>query len=112
MHDLLVPCVTSACAHPTLAGWFATKIFHPNIFSAGEICVNTLKMDWKPLYGIGHIVVTIKCLLSYPNPDSAPDEEADKPHENYESYFERAKLITSVQATPKARSVEQSLFNS
>ncbi|KAF8262656.1 ubiquitin-conjugating enzyme/RWD-like protein [Lactarius quietus] len=81
---------------------FITKIFHPNVSSAGEICVNTLKKDWKSSYGIGHILVTIKCLLIYPNPDSALDEEAGKLlQENYESYCERAKLITSVHATPK-----------
>ncbi|KAH9178038.1 ubiquitin-conjugating enzyme/RWD-like protein [Lactarius sanguifluus] len=81
---------------------FITKIFHPNVSSAGEICVNTLKKDWKSSYGIGHILVTIKCLLIYPNPDSALDEEAGKLlQENYESYCDRAKLITSVHATPK-----------
>jgi len=87
-----------------LAGWFATKIFHPNVSSTGEICVNTLKKDWKSSYGIAHILVTVKCLLIYPNPDSALDEEAGKLlQENYESYCERAKLITSVHATPKVR---------
>ncbi|KAI9432182.1 ubiquitin-conjugating enzyme/RWD-like protein [Lactarius indigo] len=81
---------------------FITKIFHPNVSGAGEICVNTLKKDWKSSYGIGHILVTIKCLLIYPNPDSALDEEAGKLlQENYESYCERARLITSVHATPK-----------
>ena len=85
-----------------VSGRFITKIFHPNVSSAGEICVNTLKKDWKSSYGIGHILVTIKCLLIYPNPDSALDEEAGKLlQENYESYCERAKLITSVHATPK-----------
>ncbi|KZT25002.1 hypothetical protein NEOLEDRAFT_1093400 [Neolentinus lepideus HHB14362 ss-1] len=79
-----------------------TKIFHPNVSGAGEICVNTLKKDWKSSYGIGHILVTVKCLLIYPNPESALDEEAGKLLlENYESYCERAKLITSVHATPK-----------
>lgn len=68
--------------------------------------MNTLKKDWKSSYGVGHILVTIKCLLIYPNPDSALDEEAGKLlQENYESYCERAKLITSVHATPKVRPV-------
>ena len=112
MYDLLVTRLTFSCADLTMTGWFATKIFHPNVSSAGEICVNTLKKDWKASYGIGHILVTIKCLLIYPNPDSALDEEAGKLlQENYESYCERAKLITSVHATPKARSVESSLFD-
>ncbi|KAF9451011.1 hypothetical protein P691DRAFT_415787 [Macrolepiota fuliginosa MF-IS2] len=87
--------------------WFATKIFHPNVSGAGEICVNTLKKDWKSTYGIGHILVTVKCLLIYPNPESALDEEAGKLLlEDYESYCSRAKLITSVHATPRAKPIE------
>ncbi|KAG6902653.1 hypothetical protein C0995_013778, partial [Termitomyces sp. Mi166 len=86
--------------------WFATKIFHPNVSNIGEICVNTLKKDWKPTYGIEHILVTVKCLLIYPNPESALDEEAGKLLlENYQSYCDRAKLITSVHATPRKRPV-------
>jgi ubiquitin-conjugating enzyme E2 S len=98
------------CFQPRLIvseGWFATKIFHPNVSSAGEICVNTLKKDWKSTYGIEHILVTVKCLLIYPNPESALDEEAGKLLlENYSSYCDRAKLITSVHATPRTRPVE------
>ncbi|THG96839.1 hypothetical protein EW145_g7709 [Phellinidium pouzarii] len=86
---------------------FATKIFHPNVSSSGEICVNTLKKDWQPSFGIGHILVTVKCLLIYPNPESALDEEAGKTLlEDYESYCEHARLITSVHATPKTRPPE------
>lgn len=33
-------------------GYFVTKIFHPNVSSAGEICVNVLKKDWSPDVGI------------------------------------------------------------
>ena len=73
----------------------------------GEICVNTLKKDWKSTYGIGHILVTVKCLLIYPNPESALDEEAGKLLlENYSSYCDRAKLITSVHATPRVKPTE------
>ena len=85
-------------------GWFATKIFHPNVSSAGEICVNTLKKDWQSSFGIAHILVTVKCLLIYPNPESALNEEAGKLLlENYNSYCSRARLITSVHATPAVR---------
>lgn len=87
--------------------WLATKIFHPNVSTTGEICVNTLKKDWKSTYGIGHILVTVKCLLIYPNPESALDEEAGKLLlENYDDYCSRAKLITSVHATPRTRPAE------
>lgn len=87
--------------------WFSTKLFHPNVGPGGEICVSTLKKDWKSTYGIAHILVTVKCLLIYPNPESALDEEAGKMlMEDYDSYCSRARLITSVHATPKTRPVE------
>lgn len=40
-------------------GYFMTKIFHPNVSDKGEICVNTLKKDWKPELGIRHVLLVI-----------------------------------------------------
>lgn len=37
--------------------FFLTKIFHPNVALNGEICVNTLKKDWKSDLGIKHILL-------------------------------------------------------
>jgi ubiquitin-conjugating enzyme E2 S len=89
---------------PTL-GRMLTKIFHPNVSSAGEICVNTLKKDWQPSFGIVHILTTVKCLLIYPNAESALDEEAGKMLlESYEDFCARARLITGVHA--RGRPVE------
>jgi len=42
-------------------GFFLTKIFHPNVAKNGEICVNTLKKDWKSDYGVKHILLV--CLF-------------------------------------------------
>ncbi|KAF8512798.1 ubiquitin-conjugating enzyme/RWD-like protein, partial [Gautieria morchelliformis] len=86
---------------------FTTKLFHPNVSASGEICVNTLKKDWQPSFGISHILVTIKCLLIYPNPESALDEEAGKLLlEDYSAFEKRARLICEVHAQPKVRPVE------
>eukprot|EP00027_Filamoeba_sp_ATCC50430_P011406 CAMPEP_0168563966 /NCGR_PEP_ID=MMETSP0413-20121227/12968_1 /TAXON_ID=136452 /ORGANISM="Filamoeba nolandi, Strain NC-AS-23-1" /LENGTH=213 /DNA_ID=CAMNT_0008595555 /DNA_START=35 /DNA_END=676 /DNA_ORIENTATION=- len=83
-------------------GYFVTKIFHPNVSAKGEICVNTLKKDWKPEHGIKHILLTVKCLLIVPNPESALNEEAGKLLlEKYEDYFKHAKLMTSIHASKK-----------
>jgi ubiquitin-conjugating enzyme E2 S len=38
-------------------GFFSTKIFHPNVSASGEICVNTLKKDWKADVGIAQILL-------------------------------------------------------
>jgi len=82
--------------------YFITKIFHPNVASNGEICVNTLKKDWKPELGLKHILLTVKCLLIVPNAESALNEEAGKLLlENYEEYFSRAKLYTEVHAASR-----------
>jgi len=79
--------------------YFTTKIFHPNVSRNGEICVNTLKKDWKPDLGLKHILLTIKCLLIVPNAESALNEEAGKLLlERYEDYCLRAKMITDIHA--------------
>lgn len=81
--------------------FFLTKIFHPNVSSSGEICVNTLKKDWKAELGIKHILLTVKCLLIVPNPESALNAEAGKLLlEQYEDYSMRAKMFTEIHAKP------------
>ncbi|POV97748.1 hypothetical protein PSHT_14411 [Puccinia striiformis] len=81
---------------------FTTKIFHPNVGPKGEICVNTLKKDWNSTQTLMDILTVIKCLLIYPNPESALDEEAGRLLlENYDEYFTRAKLWTDIHAKNK-----------
>lgn len=80
-------------------GFFVTKIFHPNVGRNGEICVNTLKKDWNQDLGIKHILLTVKCLLIVPNPESALNEEAGKMLlEQYDDYCKRAKMMTEIHA--------------
>ena len=88
--------------YPTSApkGYFLTKIFHPNIRQpSGEICVNTLKRDWKPDLGLRHVLMVIRCLMIEPFPESALNEEAARMLlEEYDEYFARAKMFTKVHA--------------
>ncbi|KAL3912992.1 MAG: hypothetical protein SGPRY_008141, partial [Prymnesium sp.] len=87
--------MSSAC----LAGFFLTKIFHPNISNSGEICVNTLKKDWKTDLGIGHVLQVVRCLLINPFPESALNDEAAKMFmEEYGAYCKKARLIADVHA--------------
>jgi len=80
-------------------GYFLTKIFHPNISKTGEICVNTLKKDWKSDLGIGHVLQVVRCLLINPFPESALNEEAGKLFmEEYDAYFRKAQMMTEVHA--------------
>ncbi|EMR10413.1 hypothetical protein PNEG_01128 [Pneumocystis murina B123] len=76
---------------------FITKIFHPNVSSKGEVCVSILKKDWSPTVHVSHILLTVKCLLIHPNPESALNEEAGRLLlDNYESFSKHARLITSI----------------
>lgn len=94
-------------------GFFLTKIFHPNVASNGEICVNTLKKDWNPQYGIKHILLTVKCLLIVPNPESALNAEAGKMLlEQYDDYFTRAKMFTEIHAKPPRSQKEEAAAKS
>ncbi|KAG8075046.1 hypothetical protein GUJ93_ZPchr0006g43889 [Zizania palustris] len=80
-------------------GFFLTKIFHPNIATAGEICVNTLKKDWNPSLGLRHVLLVVRCLLIEPFPESALNEQAGKLLlENYEEYARHARLYTGIHA--------------
>jgi len=82
-------------------GFFLTKIFHPNIAKTGEICVDTLKKDWKSDYGIGHILQVVRCLLIVPSPDSALNEEAGKMFmEDFSAYCKKAQMMAEVHAMP------------
>jgi len=85
-------------------GYFLTKIFHPNVSSSGEICVNALKKDWNPNLGLKHIFLVIKCLMIEPNPESALNEEAGKLLlDNYQEFSQRAALMTEIHAKPQHR---------
>lgn len=86
-------------------GFFVTKIYHPNISSSGEICVNTLKKDWNPTHGLRHVLLVVRCLLIEPFPESALNEQAGKMLlENYEDYARHARLYTSIHALkPKSK---------
>lgn len=80
-------------------GYFLTKIFHPNIATNGEICVNTLKRDWNPSLGLRHVLIVVRCLLIEPFPESALNEQAGKMLlENYEEYARHARLYTGIHA--------------
>lgn len=80
-------------------GYFITKIFHPNIATNGEICVNTLKKDWNPNLGLRHVFTVIRCLLIEPFPESALNEQAGKMLlEDYDEYAKHARLYTGIHA--------------
>ena len=83
---------------------FKTKIFHPNVYNDGKICISILhegtdstgyEQDyerWRPIQNIRTVFVSIISLLFDPNPDSPANLDAGKMYrENKDAYKERIK---------------------
>jgi ubiquitin-conjugating enzyme E2 S len=80
-------------------GYFLTKIYHPNVASNGDICVNTLKRDWTPDVVLKHVFQVIRCLLIVPFPESSLNDEAGKLFmDSYDEFARRARILTEVHA--------------
>ena len=55
---------------------FLSKMFHPNIYRDGKICVDILQGEWSPAQNIRTILVSIRSLLMDPNPNSPANRDA------------------------------------
>ncbi|RMJ23125.1 ubiquitin conjugating enzyme e2 [Aspergillus sp. HF37] len=79
---------------------FRTRIWHPNVDeSSGSVCVDTLKRDWESRLTLRDVLVTISCLLIYPNPDSALNSTAGALlQEDYDAFSRQAKIMSSIHA--------------
>lgn len=76
---------------------FTNKIFHPNISNDGVICLDILKENWKPIYTIRTIIMSIISLLSEPNPNSPLNGDAAKLYiESLKSKENRRKYLNRV----------------
>ncbi|TPX31403.1 hypothetical protein SmJEL517_g05243 [Synchytrium microbalum] len=54
----------------------AQKIYHPNIDLEGNVCLNILREDWKPVLNINSITVGLQYLFLEPNADDPLNKDA------------------------------------
>ena len=74
---------------------FQTKIYHPNISDAGEICHEIYESDWVPTKKVRSIMGILRSMLISPNPASPIREEiAQQFAQDYDGYCKTAREWT------------------
>ena len=53
-----------------------TPIYHPNIDVEGNVCLNILRDDWKPVLGINAVILGLIFLFIEPNPNDPLNHDA------------------------------------
>ncbi|CAM8926554.1 unnamed protein product [Rhodiola kirilowii] len=53
-----------------------TKVYHPNIDLEGNVCLNILREDWKPVLNINTIIYGLYHLFTEPNYEDPLNQEA------------------------------------
>ena len=70
---------------------FKTKMFHPNIFVDGSVCISILHAPgddpnpyedrserWLPVHSARSVIISVLSMLSEPNPESSANVDAGK----------------------------------
>eukprot|EP00696_Hemimastix_kukwesjijk_P003472 gnl/Hemi2/14256_TR4843_c0_g1_i1.p1 gnl/Hemi2/14256_TR4843_c0_g1~~gnl/Hemi2/14256_TR4843_c0_g1_i1.p1 ORF type:complete len:152 (-),score=33.86 gnl/Hemi2/14256_TR4843_c0_g1_i1:121-576(-) len=68
---------------------FVSKMFHPNIYADGSICLDILQNQWSPIYDVAAILTSIQSLLTDPNPASPANGEAARLYQENRREYQR-----------------------
>eukprot|EP00461_Guttulinopsis_vulgaris_P002950 UN02951 len=55
---------------------FVSRVYHPNVYVDGRICIDILDTKWTSIYDVSSILTSLQSLLTDPNPDSPANAEA------------------------------------
>lgn len=73
---------------------FISKMYHPNIYADGNICLDILQNQWSPIYDITSLLTSIQSLLNDPNTASPANPSAARAFMNDRvSYNKKVLLI-------------------
>ena len=66
-----------------------TDVYHPNIDEEGNVCLNILREDWKPVLSISAVIYGLMFLFLDPNPSDPLNKEAAETLKKNPKQFER-----------------------
>jgi len=55
---------------------FTCDIFHPNVYHDGVLCLDIIQDQWKPIYTVANILISVQSMLTDPNCSSPANPEA------------------------------------
>ena len=55
---------------------FVPPLYHPNVYTNGNICLSILNTDWRPAITVKQMILGIQDLLDDPNMSSPAQSEA------------------------------------
>jgi ubiquitin-protein ligase len=68
---------------------FLSKMFHPNVYQDGTLCLDILQNRWTPTYDVAAILTSIQSLLHDPNPNSPANALAAQVYQENRRDYER-----------------------
>ena len=87
---------------------FLTKLFHPNVYTNGAICLDILQNQWSPIYDVAAILTSIQSLLTDPNPNSPANVEAAKLYqENRREYEKKVEAMVTLSWAEEEEEVDK-----
>mmetsp|Transcript_31403 Transcript_31403/g.72221 ORF Transcript_31403/g.72221 Transcript_31403/m.72221 type:complete len:159 (+) Transcript_31403:72-548(+) len=68
---------------------FTTKVFHPNVYQDGALCLDIIQDKWSPSFTVSSVLTSIQSLLTDPNCASPANPEAAELYQKDRPAFNR-----------------------